>query len=135
MLDVENGGFSYFHETARSHFHGTCWKWQKTRRAAIFKCPRLFPWTSETGSPPGHVECPQEASVKSYSVVRGDYTPAITLSAGSAGLLAEITKRAANPRTRATIVEKGIIDLPHGEGRHAPSRMVAGRSADQRAPS
>jgi len=43
MLVVGNGGFSDFHQTAESHFHGTCWKWQKTRRAAIFKCPSLFP--------------------------------------------------------------------------------------------
>jgi len=27
------------------------------------------------------------------------------------------------------------FDLPYGEGRHAPSRMDAGRPADQRAPS
>ena len=43
MLDVGNRSFSHFHETAGSHFQSTCWKWQKTRRAAIFKCPSLFP--------------------------------------------------------------------------------------------
>jgi hypothetical protein len=45
------------------------------------------------------------------------------------------SSRSLTRRTRVTIVEEGIIDLPYGEGRHAPSRIDAGRPADQRAPS
>jgi hypothetical protein len=51
------------------------------------------------------------------------------------GEYAEISRDSLTRRTRATIVEERIIDLPYGEGRHAPSRMDAGRPADQRAPS
>jgi hypothetical protein len=65
MLDVGNGGFSHFHQTAGSHFQGTCWKWQKSRSAAIFRCPTLFPsrWALRTFQ-----AVPEEAA---YQCARG----------------------------------------------------------------
>jgi hypothetical protein len=45
-LDVGNGGFPHFYETAGSHFYAIHWKCRRPEETAISRCPRLFPRTS-----------------------------------------------------------------------------------------
>ena len=42
MLDIGNGGPPHFQEAVGSHFQPICWKWKKSREAAISRFPRPF---------------------------------------------------------------------------------------------